>query len=625
MKTCYYELLGVEAHASDIELKKAYRRKALQYHPDKNIGNVEEATEIFATIRSAYEVLSDPQERAWYDSHKEQILSDAPIGSDDGFNEEYEVDSMVTGVTTDELLMFFNSSLYTRFDNSPAGIFQIAGRVFGKLAMDEVFCGRKLGMTNYSNYKDDQFEQDINSRGYILAFDARGSNIDDMGYLYPAFGYSSTDYEYLKYFYKKWASFTTLKSFSWKDEYVYSRNYDRRTKREINKRNEKARQQARNEYNKTVKRFVNFIKKLDKRITEGAKKTEELRKAREEKRKEQQKADQASKRKGELLNNDFELQSWQVSNDPNWEELERQYENSQKKKNDQTDEHMEGILLKDSNEILVYECVICDKVFKSEKQLENHAKTRLHKKNVHEIQREMERENMTLGLEELSDLDEFTSAAESEGIDTDHNAKEVNKDTEVEEITLDQINAELAEIERQLAEADIIDSGDDESDMENIIAEEINHNIDSPKSISDGEVEVESEEDTDTDHLSEEEQRADELNRLLEELQNPSLGGSTNSDSDEDWTTGNKKKSKGKSKGKNRQTKGNKSSSTTPIPTLKLADPMDSFGTEICGTCGQSFDSRNKLFSHVQAKGHAAPTGKSNPGLKKKKKRRNKI
>lgn len=74
MKTCYYELLGVETHASDLELKKAYRKKALQYHPDKNPDNVEEATQKFAVIRAAYEVLSDPQERAWYDSHKEQIL-----------------------------------------------------------------------------------------------------------------------------------------------------------------------------------------------------------------------------------------------------------------------------------------------------------------------------------------------------------------------------------------------------------------------------------------------------------------------------------------------------------------------------------------------------------------------
>ena len=50
---------------SESELKKAYRRLALQYHPDKNPDNIEECTRIFNDIQQAYEVLSDPQERAW--------------------------------------------------------------------------------------------------------------------------------------------------------------------------------------------------------------------------------------------------------------------------------------------------------------------------------------------------------------------------------------------------------------------------------------------------------------------------------------------------------------------------------------------------------------------------------
>lgn len=66
---------------------------------------MEEATTIFAEIRAAYEVLSDPQERAWYDSHKEQILSDTPLNPNDEYD-DYVVDSTVTGVTTEELMMF---------------------------------------------------------------------------------------------------------------------------------------------------------------------------------------------------------------------------------------------------------------------------------------------------------------------------------------------------------------------------------------------------------------------------------------------------------------------------------------------------------------------------------------
>ena len=65
MRTCYYELLEVDHTVSGEEIKKAYRRKALEWHPDKNQYRVEEATKKFALIQEAYEVLSDPHERTW--------------------------------------------------------------------------------------------------------------------------------------------------------------------------------------------------------------------------------------------------------------------------------------------------------------------------------------------------------------------------------------------------------------------------------------------------------------------------------------------------------------------------------------------------------------------------------
>ncbi|SCW03939.1 LAFE_0H02366g1_1 [Lachancea fermentati] len=602
MKICYYELLGVESNASDGDLRKAYRKKALQYHPDKNPGNIEEATAIFATIRSAYEVLSDPQERAWYDSHKNQILSDDVGPNADDEEYEYEVDATVTGITTDELLKFFNSALYTRIDDTPAGLYQIAGKVFAKLASDEVKAGRRAGLSNFDKYQDDFFETEINSMGYKKAFD-KYSKMNEST-LFPQFGDSTTDFQYLRGFYQKWGSFGTVKTFSWKDEYMYSRNYDRRTKREINKRNEKLRQQAKSEYNKTVKRFVTFIKKFDKRMKEGAKRFEQekRKKLQEDLRKQIEKDRQANLKNA---SDPFKLQSWQTVDQEEWDEIERHFDEFIDKNTGEDDSE---------EEIVIYECFICNKNFKSEKQLENHTNTKAHKKTLRKVKWEMKKDSMVLGLDELSDVDDFNSADEFESEEVNELPVE-NEELEEHETTpnmseLDRINEELSKIERELEN---ISSDDSLVEVTNSVLIEVDDVIESDtveSETSEIDKETSKAENTPKAETSpsqaasaasedDEEESEDELSKLLASLKN----GDDESDGDA-WDTSKFKQKKQKKKAKSPP----QSSNTTQLE------------QHSCGTCRTTYQSRNALFKHINSSGHAAPPSK----LKKPKARKQK-
>src|SRR5579864_8834228 len=82
MKMDYYEVLQVERTATDTELKAAYRKLAMQYHPDRNPNNPD-AEERFKECSEAYQVLSDPQKRAAYDRFGHAGVS-GPGGFDGG-------------------------------------------------------------------------------------------------------------------------------------------------------------------------------------------------------------------------------------------------------------------------------------------------------------------------------------------------------------------------------------------------------------------------------------------------------------------------------------------------------------------------------------------------------------
>jgi molecular chaperone DnaJ len=96
----YYEILGVAKTASEEEIKKAYRKMAVKFHPDKNPGN-QEAEEKFKELGEAYEVISDPDKRAAYDRFGHQAFKQGGGGGGfsggGGFHDPFDVFREVFG------------------------------------------------------------------------------------------------------------------------------------------------------------------------------------------------------------------------------------------------------------------------------------------------------------------------------------------------------------------------------------------------------------------------------------------------------------------------------------------------------------------------------------------------
>jgi molecular chaperone DnaJ len=109
-KRDYYEVLGVRRNAADQEIKSAYRKLALQYHPDRNPDSKDESTEKFKEITEAYSVLADPQKRAMYDRYGHAGVSG----------------SAAAGALPD-----FSSTIFSGFEDIFGDLFGFGG-VFGR-------------------------------------------------------------------------------------------------------------------------------------------------------------------------------------------------------------------------------------------------------------------------------------------------------------------------------------------------------------------------------------------------------------------------------------------------------------------------------------------------------------
>ncbi|KAL6934057.1 related to J protein JJJ1 [Hanseniaspora guilliermondii] len=568
-KKDYYSLLEVPSDADQALIKKQYRKLALRYHPDKNPDRIEEFTEIFAQLSIAYETLSDEQERSWYDSHKDTV--DGTNTSSGQYGEESYVNEC--GVTADDIHAFMNRDYFDRNDDSVAGMYQVAAKVFLRIVKDELLYGKRYNMKEYQNYEDDSFLDDVVKNGYIQSLsDYKGKKL-----LYPLFGYSETSYNDLKQFYKKWSSFQTVKEFHWKNEYRINKNYDRRTKRELNKRNEKIRNEHRNQYNKTVKEFVNFMKKIDIRLKVGKKREQDAIKNKQlenlKKMKEMTKR-QKQEFLAEKMSNEYSEQSWQHIDEIKIHQLEKEF------LSESEDEKEEGQDYQD--EEFVFECYVCNKFFKNSKQLSNHENSKAHKFGLEELKRTMLQDEFILNQkgetlqEDIASVDsgdKFFSAKEDEADD------------------LDDLERQLQEINAQLELDGFMKNKPLEAERKSSKSKKQKKKENKLKR------EKGKDKDVHQEHVQEEVQASDtepEVNKL-EDLLN-SLAKDKAEDNDDDWGKQRRLKKK--------RTPGTKKDKTNKISELNNEGKIDY--DHQCGTCLKSFESRNGLFKHFNDnKGHS--------------------
>jgi len=333
----------------------------MQYHPDRNVGNEENAAEMFKRVQEAYETLMDPQERSWYDSHREAILRGR--GSND---DEHGIN----------LMPYFTRSCY-HGESGPRGFYAVYADIFKQIATleleamgvfdDPAQSSHTTSTTSETTSKatsasrssrdpddiDDDFFPGSQSYGdpddidddYPSSRKAQGSSAQSDATsgaaasdphigserksgrkqgqnnkhhsMFPPFGDASSTDEAVNAFYLAWKNFSTRRLFGWKDKYNASDAQNRYVRRYIEAENNRERQAARKEFNELVKSLVRFVSRADPRLT----RIEEKRKKEEQARREALEArleEQAAKKKAER-------EALRAQAEAEREEQERQY------------------------------------------------------------------------------------------------------------------------------------------------------------------------------------------------------------------------------------------------------------------------------------------------------------
>lgn len=315
----------------------------MDLHPDRNYGKVEEATKQFAEVQSAYEILSDPQERAWYDTHREAVLRD----EDDVSGEHYEHNVRIT-TAEDILRIFTRFHGKPDFSDAPTGFYGALRGTFDTLAREEELACEWEGLDPVT---------------------------------YQSFGHVDDNYDdVVRPFYAIWNGFATKKTFAWEDVYRYSEAPDRRIRRMMEKENKRFREEGIREFNDAVRSLVAFVKKRDPRFKPNVQSEAERQKILRD-------AAVAQAARSRAANHAKHAQPEVI---PEW------MKSSEGQISSISDEDEEAIKEQ-------FECVVCNKSFKSEKQYDSHEKSRKHAKAANHIRRQMQQENKNLNLHEINE------------------------------------------------------------------------------------------------------------------------------------------------------------------------------------------------------------------------------